>query len=58
MTYAQVRDAYQSWRGYAGQKDAYKTIRRMDILFNRLFIKEWVYVPQIPEYSEERRIAA
>ena len=58
MTYAQVREAYQSWRGYAGQKDAYKTIRRMDILFNRLFIKEWVYVPQIPEYSEERRIAA
>lgn len=58
MTYAQVREAYQSWRGYAGQKDAYKTIRRMDILFNRLFIKEWVYVPQIPEHSEERRIAA
>ena len=46
MKFSQVREQYASWRGYAGKKDAYKTIRSMDKLFNRLFIEEWVYIPQ------------
>lgn len=46
MKFSQVREQYASWRGYAGKKDAYKTIRSMDKLFNRLFIAEWVYIPQ------------
>lgn len=49
MSYEQIREAYQSWKGYAGNKDAYKTIRNMDALFNRLFIDEWIYFPQIPK---------
>ena len=46
MSFAQIREAYNSWRGYASQKDAYRTIRNMDALFNRLFIDNWVYIPQ------------
>lgn len=46
MSFAEIREAYNSWRGYASQKDAYKTIRNMDALFNRLFIENWVYIPQ------------
>lgn len=46
MSYEQVSTAYQSWRGYAGQKNAYRTIRNMDALYNRLFIRNWVYTPQ------------
>lgn len=47
MSFKEIQMAYQSWRGYAGKKDAYNTIRRMDALFNRLFIDEWIYIPQI-----------
>lgn len=49
MSYEQIRAAYQSWRGFAEKKDAYHTIRRMDALFNRLFIEEWEYIPYIPK---------
>lgn len=46
MSFEQIREAYNSWKGYAAQKDAYRTIRNMDALFNRLFIDNWVYIPQ------------
>lgn len=46
MSFEQIREAYNSWRGHASQKDAYRTIRNMDALFNRLFIENWVYIPQ------------
>ena len=46
MNFEQIREAYNSWKGYAAQKDAYRTIRNMDALFNRLFIENWVYTPQ------------
>lgn len=49
MSYEQIRAAYQSWRGFAGKKDTYHTIRRMDALFNRLFIENWEYIPYIPK---------
>jgi hypothetical protein len=39
MTYNDVYDGYQSWRGnYLKRFDAYHTLRRMDGLYNRLFI--------------------
>lgn len=46
MAFSQVKEQYASWRGYAGKKDAHKTIRSMDALYNRLFIEEWRYTPQ------------
>ncbi|MCD8286168.1 MAG: RNA-directed DNA polymerase [Clostridia bacterium] len=41
MEYDQIRTAYSSWRGYAQGKDAYFTVRRMDALYNDLFIDRW-----------------
>lgn len=39
MSYNDIYDGYQSWRGgYLKRFDAYHTIRRMDGLYNRLFI--------------------
>jgi len=39
MSYGDIRTAYQSWRGnYIKRFDAYNTIRRMDGLYNRLFV--------------------
>ncbi len=46
MAFSQVEEQYASWRGYAGKKDAHKTIRSMDALYNRLFIDEWRYIPK------------
>ena len=45
MAFSRVEQQYSSWRGYAGKKDAHETIRRMDALYNRLFIDEWRYIP-------------
>lgn len=39
MTYGQIYNSYMSWRGYIGHKNAYRTIRNMDRLFNKLYIK-------------------
>lgn len=41
MTYEEVRTSYASWRGAMVHKDAYRTIRSMDNLFNKLLIEEW-----------------
>ena len=41
MTYEQVRQSYQSWKGAMSHRDSYYTVRNMDRLFNELFIKEW-----------------
>jgi hypothetical protein len=42
MTMRDVRTAYQSWRGnYRKRFDAFHTIRRMDGLYNRLFINNY-----------------
>jgi hypothetical protein len=41
MSYRDVYTAYQSWRGnYVKRFDAYHTVRRMDGLYNSLFIKQ------------------
>jgi hypothetical protein len=41
MTYRDVHAAYESWRGnYRRRFNAYHTIKRMDSLYNRLFIDQ------------------
>ncbi len=41
MTFEQVRESYNSWKGSMAHRDAHRTVRSMDKLFNKLFIKEW-----------------
>lgn len=38
MTYHDVYQSFQSWRAYARQFNAYKTIRSMEEFYNKLFI--------------------
>lgn len=38
MQYKDIENAYQSWRGNALHFDSYRTVKRMDALFNELFI--------------------
>ena len=37
LSFKNVEDAYQSWRGYAKRHSSYKTIRNLDLLFIKLF---------------------
>lgn len=41
MTYQQVVNAYESWKGYAKRKHTYNTRKSMNKLFNKLFIDNW-----------------
>ena len=41
MTFKEAFTSYQSWRGSMKNRDAYSTIKRMDELFDELFIKQW-----------------
>lgn len=45
MTYEQVNQSYQSWRGSMKRLDAHKTVLSMDALFKQLFGNE--YPPQL-----------
>ena len=38
MSYRDVANAYQSWRGNATKYSSHRSVRRMDALFNHLFI--------------------
>jgi len=40
MTVEEVLQSYQSWRGSMQHRNAYKTIRSMDLLYDKLFKKE------------------
>ena len=40
MTVEEVLQSYQSWKGSMQHRHARKTIRNMDILYNKLFKKE------------------
>lgn len=42
MTFEMVRTAYNSWKGYAKKKNAFKTIQCMDRLFDDLLINKGV----------------
>lgn len=46
MTYKDVYQSWQSWRAYAANFNAYRTIRRMGDLYNQLFI---FTPPPLPE---------
>jgi hypothetical protein len=40
MTFEDLRTAYQSWRGnYKRRFEAYHTVKRMDALYNELFVR-------------------
>ena len=41
MTYKDIENAYQSWRGNAAKLNSKKSIKAMDELYNRLFIKSF-----------------
>lgn len=41
IEFSDILQQYKSWRGYIGQFNAYKTIKRMDELFDDLFIRQW-----------------
>lgn len=42
MTFYEIRDSYQSWKGYALHMNSYKTVCNMDRLFNQLFINNFI----------------
>lgn len=41
LSFKDMKISYQSWRGYASKKQAYRTIKEMDQLFDDLFINNW-----------------
>lgn len=41
LTFKDIRISYASWRGSMVHRNAYRTIKSMDELFNRLFIDGW-----------------
>lgn len=43
MSFKDAHTSYQSWRGSMKRRDAYKTVKSMDTLFDELFIKNWRY---------------
>lgn len=40
MTYREVANAYQSWRGNAAQFQSHRSVQKMDRLYNTLFVQE------------------
>lgn len=47
LTFENIRTSYASWRGSMSHRDAYRTVKSMDALFNRLFIENWIGGQQI-----------
>lgn len=41
ITFEDVRQSYNSWKAYISYFNSHRTVRRMDQLFDELFIKEW-----------------
>lgn len=41
ITFEEVRQQYQSWKGYMKHKMSWRTVQNMNQLFNELFIEEW-----------------
>lgn len=42
VEYADVYASWQSWKSYAQQFDAYRTVQSMGKLYNDLFVKDWL----------------
>ena len=41
ITFSDVRNSYESWKGSLKCKKCYRTLQNMNKLFNELFIEEW-----------------
>ena len=41
ITFSDVRNSYESWKGSLKGKKCYHTLQNMDKLFNELFIEDW-----------------
>lgn len=41
ITFEEVRQQYQSWKGYMKHKQSWRTVQNMNQLFNELFIDSW-----------------
>lgn len=41
LTFVNIRTSYASWRGSMSHRDAYRTVKNMGVLFDRLFIENW-----------------
>lgn len=42
MSFVEIRNSYQSWRGYAKHMNSFRTVQNMDRLFNSLFINDFI----------------
>lgn len=56
IPFSDIEQQYKSWRGYMEYFDSYKTLQRMDELYDDLFIKQWkeiinVKQRQRPDYG-------
>lgn len=43
VTFEDIKISYQSWRAYAMNFNAWRTIHNMDALYNELFITKWIF---------------
>ena len=41
ITFSDVRNSYETWKGYLKSKKCYRTLQSMNKLFNELFIEDW-----------------
>lgn len=47
IPYSDVEQQYKSWRGYMEYFNSYKTLKRMDELYDDLFIKQWKEITDV-----------
>lgn len=57
LSFGDIRTSYASWRGSMAYRDAYRTVKNMDALFNRLFIenKKSIGTAEIMDYRRKCR---
>ena len=56
LTFENIRTSYASWRGSMSHRDAYRTVKSMDALFDQLFIESWrsIGANGFEDYQEKR----
>lgn len=56
LTFENIRTSYASWRGSMSHRDAYRTVKSMNALFDQLFIESWrsIGVNGFEDYQEKR----
>lgn len=55
ITFEEVRQQYQSWKGYMKHKMSWRTVQNMDKLFNELFIENWKGKEEAHEIQIQRK---